>query len=203
MQHMKKMIEYESAAKKVGVSSRTIMRWKKLGCKIHDPKSLCEFIATYHCPHIKSGAIKNAPNLILQDSDNPDLFDKYGESANVSEMVRMRVQLYHSMIEAKSIKHELKTGKKPKPKLRPFLYLLKNRRNGYYKIGISIDPEIREKTLQSEDPDIFAVKVWQDKGDHEKFWHRHFKDQRIRGEWFWLTDAQVRFMVYKMTNYET
>ena len=200
---MKKMIEYKSAAKKAGVSPRTIMRWKKLGCKIQDPKSLCEFIAVYHNPQPNSDAFRNAPSLILQDSDAPDLFDQPSESAGIQEKVRMRIQLYQSTTKAKSIKHELKTGKKPRPRLNPFLYLLKNRRNGYYKIGISIDPEIREKTLQSEDPDIFAVKVWPDKGDHEKFWHRHFKSQRIRGEWFWLTDAQVRFMVYKMRNYES
>ena len=39
---------------------------------------------------------------------------------------------------------------------------MKNSRNGLYKIGRSITPLHREKTLQSEEPEIMMVKVWDD-----------------------------------------
>ena len=76
-------------------------------------------------------------------------------------------------------------------------YLIKNRRNGFYKIGRSKHPLKREQTLQSEEPDIVMVKTW-DK-DIESLLHKDYKDYRVRGEWFELSKAQVKYIC---TNYE-
>ena len=76
-------------------------------------------------------------------------------------------------------------------------YLIKNRRNGFYKIGRSKDPLKREQTLQSEEPDIVMVKTW-DK-DIESLLHKDYKDYRVRGEWFELSKAQVKYIC---TNHE-
>ena len=76
-------------------------------------------------------------------------------------------------------------------------YLIKNRRNGFYKIGRSKDPLKREQTLQSEEPDIVMVKTWDE--DIESKLHIEYKDYRIRGEWFELSKAQVKYIC---TNYE-
>ena len=78
--------------------------------------------------------------------------------------------------------------KKPKR-----IYLMKDGSNGYYKIGISDNPQHREKTLQSEKPDIDMIGHWEQTTDQEKDWHCYFSDQRLRGEWFKLTDVQVKF----------
>lgn len=76
-------------------------------------------------------------------------------------------------------------------------YLIKNRRNGFYKIGRSKDPLKREQTLQSEEPDIVMVKTWDE--DIESLLHNDYKEHRIRGEWFELSKAQVKYIC---TNYE-
>ena len=72
---------------------------------------------------------------------------------------------------------------------------MKNRRNGFYKIGRSNDPKKRERTLQSEEPDIVLVKVW-DKNIENNL-HRNYNKQRLRGEWFDLSKIQVRYICTK------
>ena len=76
-------------------------------------------------------------------------------------------------------------------------YLIKNNRNGFYKIGRSINPLRREQTLQSEEPDIVLVKTWS--RNIESKLHKDYKEHRVRGEWFELSKAQVKYIC---TNYE-
>ena len=71
-------------------------------------------------------------------------------------------------------------------------YLMKDNHNGLYKIGFSKNPEFREATLQSEKPSIKMVKIW-DK-DIEKHLHKTYHNNRVRGEWFDLTKAQVKYI---------
>ena len=74
-------------------------------------------------------------------------------------------------------------------------YLIKNRRNGFYKIGRSKNPLKREQTLQSEEPDIVMVKTWDE--DIENKLHIEYKEYRVRGEWFKLSKAQVKYICTK------
>lgn len=71
------------------------------------------------------------------------------------------------------------------------VYLMKNNRNGFIKIGYSLHPEHREKTLQSEEPEInliFSVRTYI---DQETFLHEKYKKNRLRGEWFSLSEKQI------------
>ena len=77
------------------------------------------------------------------------------------------------------------------------LYLMKDEHLGKYKIGVSNNPEHRERTLSAQKPSIKLVGQWKGLASNEKLWHQHFKEQRVRGEWFNLTKAQVRFLVLK------
>ena len=54
------------------------------------------------------------------------------------------------------------------------LYIMKCRRSGYYKIGVSDNPEARELTLQAENPDIVMVGSWPTHAVNEKRIHRYF-----------------------------
>jgi len=65
-----------------------------------------------------------------------------------------------------------------------------------YKIGKSINPSRREKTLQSEEPMIKIVKTWN--YDIENTLHKKYSEQRVRGEWFKLSYIQVKYIC---TNY--
>jgi hypothetical protein len=74
-----------------------------------------------------------------------------------------------------------------------FVYLMHNRRNGYFKIGFtSRTPEFRESTLQAEDPDIEVLASVEGTTDDEVALHHRFRDFRLRGEWFELPKSVVK-----------
>lgn len=81
-----------------------------------------------------------------------------------------------------------------------YVYLMKDISNGYYKIGISNTPEYREKTLQSEKPTIemLACKKFPTRKIAEAIesaLHTAYSQQRLRGEWFNLTEADVAAII--------
>ena len=100
----------------------------------------------------------------------------------------------------KRLGSKTKTKTKTKAKKEDSLYLMKNNRDGRYKIGVSSDPEYREKTLQSQEPDVKLVGNWGGLAGYERAWHNYFSEWRQRGEWFNLEPSQVRFMVDKCRN---
>ena len=82
---------------------------------------------------------------------------------------------------------------------RCYVYLMVDTTNNFYKIGISNDPKYREHTLQSEKPTIelicakaFPSRVIADA--IESALHKAFGKKRIRGEWFNLSDEDVRYI---------
>jgi ribosomal protein L33 len=81
----------------------------------------------------------------------------------------------------------------PKQLLR-YLYLMKNKRNGLTKIGISKDPNLREHTLQSQEPEVELLLAWKGKAHIEEPLQEHFYLKRVRGEWFKLTKRDIRFI---------
>ena len=71
-------------------------------------------------------------------------------------------------------------------------YIIKENNTGLYKIGKSVNPKYRERTLQSQTPNIEIVKIW-DK-DIESKLHNKYNENRIRGEWFNLTKSQLKYI---------
>lgn len=77
-----------------------------------------------------------------------------------------------------------------------FVYLMHDISNGYYKIGISNNPEYRERTLQSEKPTIEMIiskkyPIRKIAESIEKALHDTYSKQRLRGEWFDLETKDV------------
>lgn len=72
-------------------------------------------------------------------------------------------------------------------------YLMKDHTTGLIKIGKSNNPRKREKTLQSEKPQI-TLFASHDK-NIEKELHAKYKNKRIRGEWFNLSDKDLKDIV--------
>ena len=77
-----------------------------------------------------------------------------------------------------------------------FVYLMCDSKNGYHKIGISKTPEYRERTLQSEKPTIEMVcaKEYPSRKIAEAIesaLHKVYERERIRGEWFNLSKADI------------
>jgi len=73
-----------------------------------------------------------------------------------------------------------------------YLYLMRDSRNGYVKIGRAKNPTVRERTLQSEQPCIELIEAWEADVHTERTLHKQYADKRIRGEWFALTDSDVQ-----------
>jgi hypothetical protein len=71
-------------------------------------------------------------------------------------------------------------------------YLMKDFFRGFHKIGKSINPQVRERTLQSEVPTIELVHVIDE--DIEKHLHEKFSAKRIRGEWFNLSNNDLNYI---------
>ena len=81
-----------------------------------------------------------------------------------------------------------------------FVYLMQDTTNSYYKIGISNNPDYRERTLQSEKPTIemIACKKYPTRkiaASIESALHTAYSQQRLRGEWFNLDEADVAAII--------
>ncbi|MGB4971765.1 MAG: GIY-YIG nuclease family protein [Cyclobacteriaceae bacterium] len=77
-----------------------------------------------------------------------------------------------------------------------YVYLMKDLRNNAHKIGISVNPLMRERTLQSEQPrtELLAVKKYINRKIAlalEKALHDIYSHKRKRGEWFDLDSEDV------------
>lgn len=77
-----------------------------------------------------------------------------------------------------------------------YVYMMKDEVNGYHKIGISKNPNYRERTLQSEKPTIrlIAAKEYPIRSIAEAIemaLHKTYETKRLRGEWFDLTDEDI------------
>ncbi|HXB40077.1 MAG TPA: GIY-YIG nuclease family protein [Bacteroidia bacterium] len=77
-----------------------------------------------------------------------------------------------------------------------YVYFMLDTKNHYYKIGISNEPEWREKTLQSEKPSIklIVAKKFVNRriaANLEKALHDSYSHKRIRGEWFQLDKEDI------------
>jgi len=75
------------------------------------------------------------------------------------------------------------------------LYLMRHV-NGLTKIGRSVKPEARERTLQAEDPRLELIYVGKYLGWLEKRFHDMFAEERVRGEWFDLKEHRVDWIKY-------
>lgn len=84
----------------------------------------------------------------------------------------------------------------------PSVYLMKETNGKYIKIGKSVTPLNREKTLWSEKPNIelFLICTCEDElsaGHLEKELHQLFRHKRVRGEWFELNNEDINLVKEK------
>lgn len=72
------------------------------------------------------------------------------------------------------------------------IYLMLNKRNGLIKIGKAKDAPTRERTLQSQEPEIEMIYCAQSSPQTEKMLHNEYAEQRVRGEWFNLSENDIK-----------
>jgi hypothetical protein len=86
-------------------------------------------------------------------------------------------------------------GKSGTPDMVGYAYIIGNRDFKIYKIGFSSKPNSRIGYAQNQVPfDVSLIHTiaTNEKDTAEKFIHSIFSDGRLRGEWFRLTDEQVK-----------
>lgn len=121
------------------------------------------------------------------------VIDHKGLDNNVINQIleNERTLLFKYIDNEKEIKKSLKQNKYKKERNYK-TYIMINTRNGFYKIGKSINPKYREQTLQSQEPEIDLIHIWEK--DIESILHFKYKNYRLRGEWFKLTKKQINYI---------
>lgn len=118
---------------------------------------------------------------ILQDCID---YLKHADPQNVS--------LYNELLQKSRMQE--KQVVKTKPVSISNIYLIHNKRNNYYKIGRSKNLQLREKTLQSEEPELEIIFSMPGTAALEKLLHKTFKNRHVRGEWFQLKDEDIIYI---------
>lgn len=77
-----------------------------------------------------------------------------------------------------------------------FVYVMEC--SGFYKIGWSGRPTIRHSHIQTANPvTVTLVGVIEGSRMDEATWHEAFKDKRMHGEWFSLTEEDVARVLHE------
>lgn len=82
------------------------------------------------------------------------------------------------------------------------VYLMYSGTNNSIKIGRSINPSLRERTLQSEDPQLGIITCWIAPVKVEKELQKLMESKRVRGEWFNLNFGDLKQIRKYMKKYE-
>ena len=130
--------------------------------------------------------------LHLCRCSNDRLRKSYFSESNEKDVIRNQLDALSKAHTVKRFMKKSPTTNNTKKISQRKTYLIKEENTSFYKIGKSINPEQREKTLQRERPNISVIKIW-DK-NIEKRLHSDYKDYRVRGEWFDLTKIQVKYI---------
>lgn len=117
-----------------------------------------------------------------------DKIEKSIDFAKNNDIKKLNNDIYEDYIKQIKYSNSPKKDKTPKPTK---IYVMIDKNTGYYKIGRSKKPLVRESTLQSEKPTIELLFYFDATERLEKEIHIVFEHKRIRGEWFDLTEEDV------------
>ncbi len=125
--------------------------------------------------------------------NSPDHLVVNGFVFTKTPFVRKMLSAYENVAAEKGAQMELERLRRSRFKC--YIYLMEDLRNGTFKIGRSKTPAKRERTLQSEVPQIVMRFSVPGEEAHEKQLHDHFQGKRLRGEWFTLTNDDLLWIV--------
>ncbi|WLW38125.1 hypothetical protein [Halorubrum tailed virus BLv36] len=93
-----------------------------------------------------------------------------------------------------------KTNPTPKPK--EYVYLIHSNA-GHTKIGISMQPQQRKRSLQTgsaHDLELLATRQSQNPAELEKSLHDKYEKHHVRGEWFDIPKDKLNALVQRFKN---
>lgn len=95
----------------------------------------------------------------------------------------------------------------PQSKQSCFVYIMRNNDNGAYKIGISNNPEYREHTLQSQEPNVtcifqveFPSRDIAREIEHDM--HIKYAEYHMRGEWFAIPHDMINQVMIEIMSFK-
>ena len=103
----------------------------------------------------KSGLSMNTIKSALRELSNNGIIEIVSKGNGRSISVYKICIPYWSEKDFENLKNRI-----VKSKNESYIYLIYNKRNGYYKIGKSHNPKFREKTLQSQEHEIKIIKQY-------------------------------------------
>ncbi len=132
------------------------------------------------------------------------------ELENVTHLYKFKYESeYRKSVESERKKrqeseHEAERIEKEKAKKQKntYVYLMHDTQTGFYKIGYSQNPKVRESTLFSEKPSIELIQAWKANTSEETELHEHFNKKRVRGEWFDLEKKDISEIEKKFADRE-
>lgn len=129
--------------------------------------------------------------------------NNFYQSAIFCAYVRKNIELLHQYNEDLKITEDTIINNANINKA-TYVYLMQDTTNCYYKIGISNNPEYRERTLQSEKPtiELIIAKEFPIRRIAEAFeaaLHKTYEAKRLRGEWFRLDAKDVEDLIKAMS----
>tara|TARA_R110000868_G_C10460587_1_gene727334 strand:- start:48 stop:548 length:501 start_codon:yes stop_codon:yes gene_type:complete len=143
----------------------------------------------------KTSLIRNIFSYLDSNAINSKVNEEV-QMKYIKECYRLKEEIYELKLFVDLLKEEINKYTEIKVILKPIIerktYIIKDLGTKLYKIGFSNNPIKREKTLQSEKPNIKMIKVF-DK-NIEKELHTKYNDFRVRGEWFNLNNIQIKYI---------
>lgn len=137
---------------------------------------------------------------ILDDIDFPNWLDYCVPLSHTQYQIESAWEEF-SKVNKKCLDHTCVPGASPEqvlekstasPKRVGSVYLMQTDIHEFTKIGFSVEPRKREKTLQAEDPGLHLVAEFPNLSmKEEKDLHSQYADRRQRGEWFFLLPEDI------------
>jgi len=141
----------------------------------------------------------NLLSLLYENADDFDSDDGKNEDEIIETILASleeQRQFYFQQREKEEFKRFKESREKQnasKTNISGNIYLMKNNRNGYTKIGFTKNnPKFRERTLQSEEPEINLILSYKGNLQDEENLHNQFDKKCIRGEWFDLNEEDFK-----------
>lgn len=129
------------------------------------------------------------PLEYILEAENDEYNIKFDFESYKKYILEYITQFAFIFNEKKSLSDLGKSMKLKLDKKKRKTYLMVDKKTGHFKIGYSKNPDAREKTLQSEKPDIKLLITCNE--NIEKELHKKYSDKRVRGEWFNLTEENL------------
>ena len=133
---------------------------------------------------------KSDKHLILECEDKSN-----DQAASPLAVFKMTPYVVDQLEALRKLEEETKTAENlerlRKTRFATFVYIMEDLRNGLFKIGQSQTPEKRERTLQSEVPDVSLRFYIPAHDSAEDELHELFSEKRVRGEWFGLAPEDL------------